>query len=82
KLRHALAVEVGSSELHEEYLPEVEDMVSVHTGLVIVDGRSNIIRLVHYTTQGYFKQTWTSWVSKAQNEITCICGIYIFFQRF
>jgi hypothetical protein len=45
ELRHALAVEIGEPELDEENLPEVEDMVSVCAGLVIVDEASNIIRL-------------------------------------
>jgi hypothetical protein len=50
ELQHALAVEVGESELDQENLPEIEDMVSVCTGLVTVDEESHIIRLVHYTT--------------------------------
>jgi hypothetical protein len=61
ELRHALAVEIGESELDEENLPEIEDMVSVCAGLVTVDEESDVIRLVHYTTQEYFERTWTSW---------------------
>ena len=57
ELQHALAVEVGEPELDEENLPQIEDMVSVCAGLVTVDEESNIIRLVHYTTQEYFEQT-------------------------
>jgi hypothetical protein len=56
ELRHALAVEKGESELDEENLPEIEDMVSVCAGLVTVDEKSEIIRLVHYTTQEYFER--------------------------
>jgi hypothetical protein len=33
ELRHAFAVEIGESELDEENLPEIEDMVSVCAGL-------------------------------------------------
>ena len=51
ELQHALAVEVGESELDEDNLPELEDMVSVCAGLVTIDEESNVIRLVHYTTQ-------------------------------
>ena len=46
----ALAVEVGESELDQDNLSELEDMVSICAGLVIIDEESNIIRLVHYTT--------------------------------
>lgn len=48
ELQHALAVEVGESELDEENFPEIEDMVSVCAGLVTVDEECGIIRLVHY----------------------------------
>src|SRR5436305_13419442 len=37
ELRHALGVEVGESELDEENLPEVKNMVSVYAGLATVD---------------------------------------------
>jgi hypothetical protein len=55
ELRHALAVEMGESELDETNLPGIEDMVSVCAGLVTVDEQSNIIRLVHYTTQQFLE---------------------------
>ena len=57
ELQHALAVEVGEPSLDKDNLPEVEDMVSVCAGLVVVDEQSDIIRLVHYTTQEYFEKT-------------------------
>jgi hypothetical protein len=56
ELQHALAVEVGESELDQENLPEIEDMVSVCAGLVTVDEESHIIRLVHYTTQEFLSE--------------------------
>jgi hypothetical protein len=60
ELQHALAVEVGTPNLDEENLPDIGDIVSTCAGLVTVDEESNIIRIVHYTTQEYFKRTWTS----------------------
>jgi hypothetical protein len=59
ELQHALAVEIGASKLDEENLLDTEDMVSVCAGLVTIDEESDIIRLVHYTTQEYFEQTGT-----------------------
>lgn len=50
ELRHALAVEVGKSELDEKKLPEIEDVVSGCAGLVTVDKKCDIIRLGHYMT--------------------------------
>jgi hypothetical protein len=57
ELQHAMAVEVGDNELNTENLPQIEDVVSVCAGLVTIDDKSDIIRLVHYTTQEYFEQT-------------------------
>jgi len=37
ELQHALAVEHGASELDKENVPQVEYMVSVCAGLVVVD---------------------------------------------
>jgi hypothetical protein len=54
ELRHALAVEPGSCELDQTNLCPVKDIVSSCAGLVTID--SNIVRLVHYTTQEYFQR--------------------------
>ena len=82
ELRHALAVEIGEPELDEENLPEIEDMVSVCAGLVTVDEESDIVRLVHYTTQEYFERTWVSWFPNAQTDITKTCVTYLSFNCF
>src|SRR3982074_897423 len=82
ELQHALAVEVGESALDEENLPQIEDMVSVCAGLVAVDKESNIIRLVHYTTQEYFKRTQNHWFPNAEPEITTTCVTYLSFNIF
>ncbi|KAF1952741.1 hypothetical protein CC80DRAFT_393274, partial [Byssothecium circinans] len=47
----ALAVENEEEELDLENITDVEDLVSVCAGLVVVDEESGVIRLVHYTTQ-------------------------------
>jgi hypothetical protein len=82
ELRHALGVEIGESELDGENLPEVEDIISVCAGLMTVDEQSNIIRLVHYTTQEYFERTWTSWFPSAQADIAITCVTYLSFDTF
>ena len=82
ELQHALAVEIGEKELDEDNLPEIEDMVSVCAGLVTFDEESNIIRLVHYTTQEYFERTWASWFPDAQGDIARTCLTYLSFRTF
>jgi Ankyrin repeats (3 copies)/Ankyrin repeat len=82
EIRHALGVRTGMSELDDDFLPELEDLVSVCAGLVTVDEESNIVRLVHYTTQEYFGRTWTSWFPCAQTDITKTCVTYLSFDKF
>jgi hypothetical protein len=82
ELRHALAVEIGEFKLDEENLPEIDDMVSTCAGLVTVDEQSDVIRLVHYTTQDYLERTWTAWFPNAQTEITKICVTSLSFNAF
>ena len=61
ELQHAIAVEIDEAELDEDNLPGIEDMVTVCAGLVAIDTESDIIRLVHYTTQEYFERTQNRW---------------------
>ncbi|KAK4442326.1 ankyrin repeat-containing domain protein [Podospora aff. communis PSN243] len=77
ELQHALAVEVGESEFDEDSISDLDDIVSVCAGLVTVDKESNIIRLVHYTTQEYFNRTSAHWFPHAQAEIVKACTTYL-----
>jgi hypothetical protein len=82
ELQHALRVEVGESKLDELNFSEIEDIVSVYAGLVTIDEESEIIRLVHYTTQEYFEQTQRQWFYNTQTNITTICVTYLSFDEF
>ena len=78
----ALAVELGEKELDPENVPDVEDLVSVCAGLVVVDEESAIIRLVHYTTQEYFERIREEWNPSAQLDIASTCLTYLSFGTF
>lgn len=82
ELQHALAVEVSDSELGEDNLQDIEEMVSLCAGLVTVDEESTIIRLVHYTTQEFFERTQNRWFPDAETEITAVCITYLSFDTF
>lgn len=82
ELRHALAVEIGESKLDKENLPEIEDIVSVCAGLVTVDEKSDIIRVIHYRAHEYFERTHISWFPSAQRDITMTCVAYLSFDTF
>jgi hypothetical protein len=57
-------------------------MVSLCGGLVTIDEQSDIVRLVHYTTQAYFKRAWTHWFPNAHSEIATISVTYLSFDSF
>jgi ankyrin repeat protein len=82
ELQQALAVEVSEPELDKENFYEIQDMVSVCAGLVTVDKESDIIRLVHFTTQEYFERTQKDWFPTAETDITKTCVTYLSFSVF
>jgi len=82
ELQHALAVKIGISAPDKNNLTEIGLIASVCAGLVTVDEESDIIRLVHYTTQEYFERTQTSWFPNAQVDIAKACVTYLSFDTF
>ncbi|KAF3918254.1 Ankyrin-1 [Orbilia brochopaga] len=82
ELQHALAIEIGESELDRDNLPQIEDMISACCGLVTVDENRGVIRLVHYTTQEYFERTQKHWFPGAEDDITTACLTYLSFDVF
>ncbi|KAL4885962.1 ankyrin repeat-containing domain protein [Aspergillus karnatakaensis] len=77
ELQDALAVEEGILVLDPRNRPEVRSMVSVCAGLIAVDEESEVIRLVHYTTQEYLLARGGTWLPKAKIEIARTCINYI-----
>ncbi|KAF8180043.1 hypothetical protein K438DRAFT_1603145, partial [Mycena galopus ATCC 62051] len=49
----ALAIEPGDRQLHKENVRDIEIILSVCAGLVILDEQLKVVRLVHYTMQEY-----------------------------
>ncbi|KLJ06231.1 hypothetical protein EMPG_10341 [Blastomyces silverae] len=82
ELRHALAVEPQENELDQTNLPDENMMLSTCAGLVTVDSKSRIIRLVHYTAQQYFDRTQASWFLMAHKDIATTCLAYLSFDVF
>jgi Ankyrin repeats (3 copies) len=82
EIQCALAVELDDTEMDEEALPNEDILVSVCAGLVTIDRESNVIRLVHYTTQEYFQRIRMDRFPKAQTEIARTCLTYLLFDIF
>lgn len=67
------------TEFDGDNLVDVSLIISVTPGLVAVDEKSNIIRLVHYTVQEYFDQTWEHWFPNSHRDIAETCLTYLTF---
>ncbi|VUC27848.1 unnamed protein product [Clonostachys rosea] len=75
ELEHALAVKIGNYWIDEDDIPQI--MASVCAGLVIVEEKSEIVRLVHYTTQEYFEKNRQLFFPNAETQITKVCIEYL-----
>jgi ankyrin repeat protein len=77
ELQEALGVEIGEHEFDSDNCPDVDDIVSVCAGLVTIDQGTNVIRLVHYTTQEYFERNHERWFPDAEAMIANVCITYL-----
>jgi ankyrin repeat protein len=82
ELQHALAVEVGETEFDACNISRKAYILSICAGLVTVDEESNIIRLVHYTTQEYFERTRHDLFENAEADLSKVCVSYLSFRSF
>jgi ankyrin repeat domain-containing protein 50 len=78
EIQHALAVmdlEPEENDLDEsgEDLPDTGLLITVCEGLVAIDPQSDLIRLIHYTTQDYFDRHREKVFPKAQIDISLTC---------
>ena len=53
EILHALAVEIGSTDLNAENVPSIETLLSCCLGLVVCDREASTIRLIHFSLQEY-----------------------------
>ncbi|KAI0545512.1 hypothetical protein F4679DRAFT_459610 [Xylaria curta] len=60
-LQCALAIQTEDREFNKDRIVDLDTIISVCYGLVTVDRGGNTIRLVHFTAQGYFKQSRERW---------------------
>ncbi|RPB06033.1 hypothetical protein L873DRAFT_1727018, partial [Choiromyces venosus 120613-1] len=53
ELCHALAVEIGSTDINTDNVPSIKTLLDCCQGLVAVDGEASTVRLIHLTLQEY-----------------------------
>ncbi|KAL6404749.1 hypothetical protein AUP68_11578 [Ilyonectria robusta] len=73
ELQHALAITDGATTLDEDNITDAEDLASSCEGLVTLDSETNMIRLVHYTTQEYLETVRNKLFSGVENDILGVC---------
>ncbi|KAK2747834.1 hypothetical protein FQN55_004710 [Onygenales sp. PD_40] len=79
EIQHALAVEIGESRFDPDNMPDIDDAISLCVGLVTRDKKSDVVRLVHYTTQEYFERTRDRWLPEGHQYIAMTCLTYLAF---
>ena len=82
EIQYALAIEPGESSLDEDNLSDVSEIVGYCAGLVIVEEDTRSLRLVHYTTQEYFRQNGGKHLVAAQQNIAISCLTYLLYETF
>lgn len=80
EIQTALAIEPGESSLDEDNLSDVTEIVGYCAGLIIVDEET--IRLVHYTTQEYFRRNDGKAAVASQQDIAISCLTYLLYEEF
>jgi hypothetical protein len=82
ELCHALAIEPGERILDPDAVCDIDDILSACAGLVTIDTESNVVRLVHYSTQEYFERIRLEWIPNAQLDIATACITYLSMDTF
>jgi ankyrin repeat protein len=82
ELKHALGTCIGKSWLDRDDFVSEQTILSVCAGLISYDNKTNIVRLVHYTAQEYFREHWSKWFKDESAEITSTCITYMSFSNF
>ncbi|KAI1269810.1 hypothetical protein F5Y18DRAFT_437656 [Xylariaceae sp. FL1019] len=77
QLQHALAIEPDKTRLDKDDIPNINDVISCCCGLLTFDENSNIVRLVHYTTQEYYNRVGGRWFPDADSKVADYCVAYL-----
>lgn len=84
ELRTALTIELGQTDLNDEDLYDLEDIIASCAGLITVgsDGTKEVVQLAHYTMQEYFTRNQAEIFPEAEKDITASCLTYLSYTTF
>ncbi|KAJ7036680.1 hypothetical protein C8F04DRAFT_932222, partial [Mycena alexandri] len=78
QLQAALAVEPDSTEIDPNRETDIDLILSLCAGLVVLDKADDKVCLIHYTTQRYLQDyVHTSMFPRPPSEITLACFTYM-----
>ncbi|KAJ7440464.1 ankyrin repeat-containing domain protein [Mycena latifolia] len=82
ELCEALAIEPDATTLDVDNLLDINIVLSVCAGLIIVDEAMSVVRLIHFTTQRYFDSIQPDQFADAHTMIASQCLAYLCFDEF
>ncbi|OPB39165.1 hypothetical protein A0O28_0048710 [Trichoderma guizhouense] len=82
QLQHALAVEIGESNLDEANIPDADDKASVCAGLVVIDAETDTFRFCHKSVESWMTARGNKLFPDAWLYITRVCLTYLSFPAF
>ncbi len=82
ELSEALAIKPGSTSLKPRFRPSQKRMVDCCMGLVTVDEKSSVVRLVHFSVQEYLHKYRDGVFADGERTIAEGCITYLLFEPF
>ena len=82
ELQHAVAIQHQETDLDEELIMNRASITAMCAGLVVIDQRTNLMNLFHYTTKNYFEQIHFGSSLIINATITLNCATFHTFEVF
>jgi len=80
EIRYAVAIQIGSNDLGNDYIPAISTLLNCCQGLVTIDKGASTIRLIHFTLQEYLC-THLDIFDRAHSTMAEVCLTYLNFQH-
>ena len=82
ELQHALAIEPFQTKFDPEGVCDESLLTSAAAGLISIDEKSQIVRLVHFSAEEYFRRKRQKWFPDAEKNMTIDCLSYLGLKNF
>lgn len=81
EVEHASSIIAAATGIDPHEVLSASELTSMCAGLVIIDA-SNIVRLVHFSAQNYFKENHEKWFPSGNLSLARSCMTYVSFKAF